>query len=385
MFHPEKWLVWLLVALTGCATAPPKRDSKSPPPSDWREVEEPLAPNYPSAPDIPVRANNPPASIPTNTSVAAVAPSPKVEVRPAPPAPVRLPPESTWISSKRWAEENGLPEPRYVSSTPTMTRAISTTNGEFIFQVGSRIAFWNGMELRLGFAPALVSDQVFLHALDVRKTLETLARGISVSVSSNRLVVIDPGHGGRNTGARSVTDGRYEKEFTLDWALRLEPLLEQRGWRVLLTRTNDVDVTLPDRVAFAEAYQADLFLSLHFNVPGGNSREPSGLETYVLTPTGMPSSIVRDFSDDPEQVFPNNALDAENLRYAVRLHRALLQVNGNNDRGVRHARFPGVLRGQRRPAVLIEGGYLSNPQEAQLIALPAYRQRLAEALAAALD
>ena len=66
------------------------------------------------------------------------------------------------------------------------------------------------------------------------------------------------------------------------------------------------------------------------------------------------------------------------------MHRALLQVNGRHDRGVRRARFLGVLRGQRCPAVLVEGGYLSNPQEARRIADPAYRQKLAEAVAQAL-
>jgi N-acetylmuramoyl-L-alanine amidase len=98
----------------------------------------------------------------------------------------------------------------------------------------------------------------------------------------------------------------------------------------------------------------------------------------------MPSSLTRGYADDAAQSFPNNTFDVENIRLALRVHRALLQVNGNHDRGVRRARFPGVLRGQNRPAILIEGGYLSNPHEARLIADPAYRQKLAEAVAKAL-
>jgi N-acetylmuramoyl-L-alanine amidase len=198
------------------------------------------------------------------------------------------------------------------------------------------------------------------------------------------VVVIDPGHGGVNPGTRSVVDGRNEKEFTLDWAKRLAPLLAQQGWQVFLTRTNDVDVSLPDRVTVAEKYRADLFLSLHFN-SAGEGREQAGLESYCLTPAGLPSSLTRGYDDDLRQVFPNNAHDADNLRYAVRVQRSLLQVNGNNDRGVRRARFLGVLRGQQRPAVLIEGGYLSNPQEARRIADPQYRQKMAEAVAKALE
>src|SRR3974377_1780969 len=103
-----------------------------------------------------------------------------------------------------------------------------------------------------------------------------------------------------------------------------------------------------------------------------------------MTPAGTPSSLARWLSDEIWQIFPNNAFDAQNLQLALRVHRALLQVNGHHDRGVRRARFPGVLRGRARPAVLIEGGYLTNPREAKLIAQPAYRQKLAEAVAAAL-
>ncbi|HEX4644822.1 MAG TPA: N-acetylmuramoyl-L-alanine amidase, partial [Verrucomicrobiae bacterium] len=146
---------------------------------------------------------------------------------------------------------------------------------------------------------------------------------------------------------------------------------------------NDTMVTLSNRVAFAEQRKADLFLSLHFN-SSSPDREPAGLETYCLTPAGMPSNLTRGFYDDAGHVFPNNAFDAQNLQYAMRLHRALLKVNGNADRGILRARFLSVLQGQNRPAVLVEGGYLSNPREARQIADPNYRQKLAEAVAHAL-
>jgi N-acetylmuramoyl-L-alanine amidase len=83
--------------------------------------------------------------------------------------------------------------------------------------------------------------------------------------------------------------------------------------------------------------------------------------------------------------YPNNAFDAANLQLAIRLHAALLQASGEADRGVRRARFMGVLLGQKRPAVLIEGGFLSNPQEAEKIESPAFRQKLAAAVAEVLQ
>ena len=99
----------------------------------------------------------------------------------------------------------------------------------------------------------------------------------------------------------------------------------------------------------------------------------------------MPSTVTRGFNDEPAAAFPNNGFDEQNWQLALRVHRALLQVNGHHDRGVRRARFLGVLRGQQRPAVLVEAGYLSNPREARLISDPSYRQSLAEALARALE
>jgi N-acetylmuramoyl-L-alanine amidase len=258
-----------------------------------------------------------------------------------------------------------------------------STNGLLIIRAGSQTGYWNGVEFRLSFAPQLLNGEPYLDALDLQKTLHPLlAAGSSPVWLTNRVIVIDPGHGGSDVGTRSVRDGHYEKEFTLDWALRLAQLLEMNGWRVFLTRTNDVDMPISNRVSFAESHKPALFLSLHFNSAGPNQAE-CGLETYCLTPAGLPSNLTREFADDLSMTFPNNAFDEQNLQLALLVHRALLGVNGNRDRGVRRARFPGVLRGQRRPAVLIEGGYLSNQREAGLIAESSYRQRLAAALAQA--
>src|SRR5262249_50114264 len=155
--------------------------------------------------------------------------------------------------------------------------------------------------------------------LDLRKTLQPLiGGGLPVLSRSNPVVVIDPGHGGEDPGTRSVSGNRYEKDFTLDWALRLGQLLRSNGWTVFLTRTNDSDVALSNRVNFADAHRANLFLSLHFN-SAGTDESQRGLETYCLTPAGMFSTVTRGFSDDPTLTFPNNAFDAENLFLAARV------------------------------------------------------------------
>jgi N-acetylmuramoyl-L-alanine amidase len=296
----------------------------------------------------------------------------------APSAPV-----ITWASLNSWTSEHDLDAPKRIPDLPVAEYAVHSKNGTLVLGIGSREATWNGVIINLGFAPQFIDGEVALHELDLAKNLEPLLCEPPLAFPTNRVIVIDPGHGGHNVGTQSILDGRHEKEFTLDLALRLKPLLEAEGWKVFLTRTEDTDVSLTERVAFAQEHQADLFISLHFN-SGAPDTAQAGLETYCMTPTGEPSTVTRNFADPWDESLPNNAFDPENLQLAVRIHSALLRGTSMQDRGVRRARFIGVLRGQSRPAILIEAGYLSNPDEATRIENEAYRQKLAEVLAAAL-
>ena len=350
-----------MVVLAGCATHPPENATQV---LDWEREKVTVAPEVSVAPLV----------LPTPAPVPA----------PPAPAPATNQPAEAWIPLSRWCQANGLAAPRQLTMAGPPAYALSMANGTFAFRAGSQVARWDGLEVRLGFAPQVISGQPCLHALDLRRTLEPLIGGAFTScLKTNATIVIDPGHGGGDSGTKSVLGYGYEKEFTLDWARRLGALLATNGWRVFLTRSGDTDLALSNRIAFAEAHKADVFLSLHFNSAAPDERE-AGLETYCLTPTGMPSSVTRGFGDNPALAFPNNAFDAQNLQFALRVHRALLQVNGRLDRGVRRARYLGVLRGQNRPAILVEGGYLSNPREARRIADPLYRQKLAEGVAQAL-
>ena len=293
-------------------------------------------------------------------------------------------PVTTWTSLSRWAAAHNLAEPKRLADSPLVTYGLRSSSGDMIFTIGSRDVFWNGRLIHLGFDPEMVDGEVFLHGLDLEKNLEPLLCEPPLKFEADKVIVLDPGHGGMNSGTISVLDRRPEKEFTLDLARRLKPLLEAEGWTVFLTRTDDYDLALSNRVQFAESHHADLFVSLHFNSAAPDKIQ-SGLETYCLTPTGMPSTLTRGFADPWQEYLPNNMFDAQNLQFALCLHDALLRVNGEEDRGVRRARFIGVLRGQKRPAILIEGGYLSNPGEAAKIEDPEFRQKMAEAIAGALS
>jgi N-acetylmuramoyl-L-alanine amidase len=342
----------------------------------------------PTAPDEPV--SSPPVAAGDMSSLNWVDTNrakPLPATRPFQPAPrtnpIPVAPVTTWTSLNRWAAENKLAPPRLISTTPVAAYALGSANGTLVLDIGSREATWNGTEINLGFAPQFIDDEVFVYGLDLQKNLEPLLLGPPLTFG-NRVIVIDPGHGGSNVGTHSSVDGRYEKEFTLDWALRLAPLLETNGWKVFLTRSSDVTVSNADRVVFSGARHADVFISLHFNSTSDRDTRTGGLETYCITPTGLPSTLTRSFADPWSERLPNNAFDAQNLQLAVRIQNALWRATGIEDRGIRHARFETVLRGQDCPAVLIEGGYLSNPHEAKLIETPAFRQKLAEAVAAAL-
>jgi N-acetylmuramoyl-L-alanine amidase len=330
----------------------------------------------------------PPSESP-GTNIVHAFPTPP-QMQPIPPvhAPYPSPPTSvptaTWESLADWAAEHNISPPQRLSDMPVAAYSIASKFGTMVVEIGSREATWNGVQISLGFAPQLIDGEISLYAVDLQKNLEPLLCEPPLSFTPGEVIVIDPGHGGSNVGTHSVLDGRFEKEFTLDWAIRLKPLLEAEGWKVYLTRESDVFVTNSDRVVFANQRQADVFISLHFNSAAPDTSQ-AGLETYCLPPVGTPSTISRgNFTDPWTQSFPNNSFDAQNLRLAVRVHATLLHAMGMPDRGVRRARFLTVLQGQLRPAILIEAGYLSNPHEASLIETAAYRQKLAEALATAL-
>ena len=358
----------MLLLLTGCTSV---YQGSEPVPREWSQTNAvaPLPPpSIKPRPPQPVIKPIPALAIRTNV------PPPKI---------IHAEPTLTWTSLDRWAADNKIVTPKKIQNTAVASYALKSGQGTMVLAIGSREATWNGLEMHLGFAPEIIDDQVFVFGLDLQKNLQPLLLDEPLQFGAHRVLVLDPGHGGINVGTHSLVDGRFEKEFTLDWARRIQTLLATNGWQVFLTRTNDTDVSLSNRVAFAESHHADVFVSLHFNSAAPDTKQ-NGLETYCLTPTGMPSTLTRGYSDLWSEHFPNNNYDVENLQLASRLHASLLHATGEEDRGIRRARFMGVLVGQKRPAVLIEGGYLSNSREAGKIESPEFREKLAEAVANAL-
>ena len=167
-------------------------------------------------------------------------------------------------------------------------------------------------------------------------------------------VVIDAGHGGFDRGGGP---GQLipEKPYTLDTALRLQKELSRRGFRTVMTRTEDVFVPLPERVAIANSYRNAIFISIHYNSAPRSGAH--GYETYYYR--------------------------SDSFGLASRLHQAQLATLNTDDRHVRRRPFF-VLRRPSIPAVLCEGGFLTNPEESRTVLDGAYRQRWAENIADAL-
>lgn len=327
----------------------------------------------------PIQAEEPtPAPPPVVAPKPDPLPEPKpIVITPAEIKPAIIKPVTGWVSLDDWCAANKLNRPLISKEGVQTNILVRSDNGVFEFDA-RRNARWNGLLVGIGFPPQFTNQNVFVNAIDLNKVMEPLLLTNAAPLKTEGVIVIDAGHGGGQDGALSHDRKLKEKNLALDWALRVEKLLQGSKWRVYLTRTNDVELTLTQRVAFADSKNADLFISLHFNSFANGSE--AGLETYCVTPVGMASHVTRNFADDIKITHPNNEFDVQNLLLAHDMHRAMIRKTGRKDRGIRRARFMTVLRDQKRPAVLLEGGYISNPEEAKLIGTAEYRQKLAEAV-----
>lgn len=224
-----------------------------------------------------------------------------------------------------------------------------------------------------------------------------LAPRLPVGLRAIQTVVLDPGHGGRDPGAIGV-GGVREKDVTLALARALTPRLEQRGFRVVLTRDADREVELEERSALAEAARGDLFVSLHANA--ARRRSVRGIETYYLdenherhsltvaarengVPRGDVNALQRTVAKlRVSEVSPQSRHLAELVqRQIVRGMPRLYQPMP--DLGIKKGPFY-VLFLSSMPAVLVEAGFLTNSTEASRLANPRYVEALAEQIAQAL-
>ncbi|HEL1610905.1 cell wall hydrolase [Streptococcus suis] len=193
------------------------------------------------------------------------------------------------------------------------------------------------------------------------------------SVQRSYTVYIDPGHGGRDSGASY--GGVHEKNLALSVSNKLRENLLKYGINVLMTRTGDYDVDFKtERSRMTNASNADLFISIHFNATGAGVSNSSGIETYwyQYDPEYQPK-INKEMHNNPTRL-------AESEILANKVQESLIKETGAVNRGVRRETFA-VLRETAIPAILVELGFMDNPSELQVIKQDSYHTRLAKALA----
>ncbi|MFQ6537342.1 MULTISPECIES: N-acetylmuramoyl-L-alanine amidase [Aphanothece] len=182
------------------------------------------------------------------------------------------------------------------------------------------------------------------------------ADGLPVVPRDRFKVVIDPGHGGPDPGAVGI-GGLRETDVVLDVSLQVARLLQARGVQVVMTRTSEVDVDLPPRVALANRVGADVFVSVHANALSMARPDVNGIETFYFS-------------------------SSSSRRLAGSLQGQMLAVSpGSPDRGVKAGRFF-VIRRTVMPSALVEMGFVTGGLDSPRLANPAHRRRLALALAA---
>lgn len=247
-------------------------------------------------------------------------------------------------------------------------------------RINGRGGVFNGVRIWLNDAPLESRNSILLSDVDVRKSLDPILRAWSVPRRSVQKIILDPGHGGEDRGASGYR-GSLEKRLSLDMAARVEKLLRKAGFNTLMTRRRDTYVSLEDRSEMANASDADIFISLHFNSAKPN-KQPHGIETYCLTPVGLGStgSIRRRLGMGEFGEEAGNRFDAHNMLLAYCVQQQILKrLPDTEDRGVKRARFF-VIKATKRPSILIENGFLSNPAEEKKILQVAYRDKLAAAI-----
>lgn len=228
---------------------------------------------------------------------------------------------------------------------------------------GSHETRMNGVKVFLSESVRKQNGILYLSKLDLVTLVDPLMRPAHLQNAKRpKVVVLDAGHGGKDKGA-----GGLESKLTLSIVKLAKEQLEKKGYAVVLTREDDVNVPLKKRVAIANAQKNAVVYSLHFN---SGPKAASGFETHVVS------------AREP------NEWGKLSMALGVAAHsRNLLYLNnpkGNNfkilDRGIRHSKFR-LLKDCKHPTVLIEAGFLTNPREAEKIQQVIYQETVAAAIA----
>ncbi|MCB1234381.1 MAG: N-acetylmuramoyl-L-alanine amidase [Verrucomicrobiae bacterium] len=245
------------------------------------------------------------------------------------------------------------------------------------WKTGSQTIYINNILFNLSLPIVERDGRAYISTIDLAKLVDPVLRPSYIKKPIKfDTVVIDAGHGAHDSGAKGIYG--WEKNYTLDLALKLKASLEKRGFKTRMTRTTDVFLSLDQRVQFANRVDDAIFVSVHFNSSGTSAAH--GIETYALAPQGTSST-----NGGPAMgsFLNGNVRDAENIALATAVHAHVIDQLKTVDRGIKRARF-NVLRGINKPAILFEGGFITNSTEGRKINDSDYRDQLSETIANAI-
>jgi N-acetylmuramoyl-L-alanine amidase len=252
---------------------------------------------------------------------------------------------------------------------------------------------------REGFLRKIALDQRFAHA-----QAPPAREQQSSSSDARPLVVLDPGHGGIDTGTKGP-NGQMEKDIVLDFAKRLREKIETAGkYRVLLTRSDDTFVPLAERVRFAREASAALFISIHADSLPRREGDTQGATVYTLSETATDPAAARlaeqenradviagvDLKEQPDDVagilidLAQRETKTFSVQFANKLVGTIKQTARLHKDPIKSAGFR-VLRAPDVPSVLVELGYVSNKEDLQSLSSDSWRDRTANAMASAVD
>ncbi len=256
--------------------------------------------------------------------------------------------------------------PSLAANSP-IERIRLTQAGNSVEVVIKTIAGWQVREIQRS-SNQQVKLQVSLNSISQVKPnsqnpvlpIDNYPNNASINTGDRRrgVIYVDAGHGGHDPGA--VANGIQEKDVVLPISLDLGRALQNMGYSVYYTRTNDVEIDLEPRVALAERINADVFVSIHANSLAAGNSDISGVETYHSR---------------------NSPVGRELASY---VHSQIIAATGASDRSVRGAGFY-VIAKTSMPAILVETGFVTNPTEAANLDNPNYQKRMAEAIARGID
>ena len=281
------------------------------------------------------------------------------------------------VSVKRFAKAYGFDKVSSEKDRIVLTGNVHTLE----LYRGSRRAVLNGTLIWLNQPLEQEQGTWVLRVKDVQRSLHPVLRPAEALTGNGyQVVVLDPGHGGHDSGATSA-HGLLEKEVALDVARRVRAILQRQGVRVYLTRHNDRFVELDERPRRASIWDADALVSIHANA---GQRQARGVETFVLGIPGSLSTNADPNSAAPTTTHPGNQHDAANMALTHAIHDTLRRMPNTVDRGVKRARFA-VLRTATCPATLVEIGFLSHPEESKRLQSNAHRDEIARSIARGID